>query len=125
MAGSWYELTEITHGRDFSVTKVKIKDKDISIEGEFDLPALAKLSYEDQVFVAQFIRTHGSIKEMEQAFGISYPTVKARLNRLSEKLPLVQTTPQTPSSIKNDILKKLENNELTVKEALEQLRSNQ
>jgi hypothetical protein len=35
------------------------------------------------VFVAAFVRSHGSIKEMEQVFGVSYPTVKARLNRIA------------------------------------------
>ena len=121
MTLSWYDLTELTGQQDFSVIKVKLKDSEISLEGDFELPALAKLSYDDQVFIAQFIRTHGSIKEMEQAFGISYPTVKSRLNKLSEKLPLVQDTPKTAAS-KNEILSKLENRELTVEEALEQLR---
>jgi hypothetical protein len=38
------------------------------------------------VFVAAFVRSHGSIKEMEQVFGVSYPTVKARLNRIAAML---------------------------------------
>jgi len=41
---------------------------------------------EDQVFVAAFLRSHGSIKEMEQVFGVSLSTIKARLNRISAQL---------------------------------------
>ncbi|MFV2021178.1 DUF2089 family protein [Micromonospora sp. LOL_023] len=44
---------------------------------------LAQLSVDDQVFVAAFVRLHGSIKKMERIFGVSYPTVKSRLNRIA------------------------------------------
>ena len=97
-----------------------MKDTGIAIEGEFDLPALAKLSDEDQVFVAHFIRTHGSIKEMEQAFGVSYPTIKARLNKIGSQLKFVEVT---PALNREEILGKLERGEMSAKEAAEKLRS--
>jgi hypothetical protein len=120
MASAWYELTALTGQKEFSVTSIKMKDTGIAIEGEFELPALAKLSDEDQVFVAHFIRTHGSIKEMEQAFGVSYPTIKARLNRICGQLKFVEVV---PASRREEILAKLERGEITAKEAAEQLRS--
>ena len=51
---------------------------------------------EDQIFVAAFLKSPGSIKEMEQVFGISYPTVKARLNRIAGQLEFVDTAPVAP-----------------------------
>jgi hypothetical protein len=120
MASAWYELTALTGQKDFSVTSIRMKDTGIAIEGEFDLPALAKLSDEDQVFVGHFIRTHGSIKEMEQAFGVSYPTIKGRLNRICGQLKFVEVV---PASKREGILAKLELGEITAKEAAEQLRS--
>ena len=63
--------------------------------GLFELPRLALLSAEDQVFVAAFVRSHGSIKEMEQVFGVSYPTIKARLNRIAGSLEFVETDPRS------------------------------
>ena len=54
----------------------------VMMEGEFEVPALARLSLEDQLFVVAFIRHHGSIKKMESLFGVSYPTVKNRLNAI-------------------------------------------
>ena len=55
---------------------------------------------EDQVFVAAFLKSHGSIKEMEQVFGVSYPTVKARLNRIAGQLEFVETDPK-PRAMKS------------------------
>src|SRR3972149_2587163 len=86
----WNELTDLVGDRPFVVTAVRLEGNDIAISGEFELPPLAGLRYEDQVFVSEFVRCHGSIKDMEKAFGISYPTVKNRLNRIVQQLNLVE-----------------------------------
>ncbi|MGB8952026.1 MAG: DUF2089 domain-containing protein [Candidatus Aminicenantales bacterium] len=119
MAQDWQELTRITRGVLFTVEKVKIREKDIAIEGSFELPPLARLTMEDQIFVTAFIRCHGSIKEMEQLFGISYPTVKNRLNRIAGQLEFVEVNP--PSS-RQEILAQLERGEIQVEEALNKLK---
>jgi hypothetical protein len=82
------------------------------------LPELARMSLEDQVFVTAFLRSHGSIKEMEQIFGVSYPTIKARLNRISSQLHFIETNPQ-PS--RSEILQRLKNGEITAAEAISEL----
>ena len=82
----WQELTRMSGDETLVIEKVGMPGKGISIEGSFDLPPLAKLSMEDQVFVSAFVRSHGSIKQMEKLFGISYPTVKNLLNRIARKL---------------------------------------
>ena len=78
----WQELTDLTRGRAFVVERVRLADSGVVVEGQFEPPQLAQLSADDQVFVAAFVRSHGSIKEMERIFGVSYPTVKSRLNRI-------------------------------------------
>src|SRR6478735_3186607 len=78
----WQDLLKIAQSRPLLVERVRLPEKHISVEGAFTLPELARLSLEDQVFVTAFLRSHGSIKEMEQVFGVSYPTIKARLNRI-------------------------------------------
>ncbi len=118
MPGEWSELTRITRGGDIVIERVRFANSKIAIEGEFELPPLARLSAEDQVFIMAFIQCHGSIKDMEQMFGISYPTVKNRLNRLAEILKLVETHP-LPS--REDILVELERGEITATEAIERL----
>ena len=67
----WQELTDLVGDKPFTVTEVRLADRDIAVRGEFELPPLAGLRFEDQVFVSEFVRCHGSIKYMEKAFGIS------------------------------------------------------
>ena len=119
MPAEWNELTRITRGENIVIERVKFVDRDIAIEGEFELPLLARLSAEDQVFIMAFIQCHGSIKDMEQMFGISYPTVKNRLNRLAGLLNLVEVSRPVPSS--DDVLSRLERGEISAAEAIERL----
>lgn len=114
----WQELTQLTQGRPLVVERVRIKDSDIRIEGAFALPQLAQLSVEDQVFVAAFVRAHGSIKEMEQVFGVSYPTVKGRLNRVAQALEFVDTNPRPA---RGEVLEKLKRGEISAADAIAQL----
>ena len=116
----WKELTSLTQNKGLIVERVRLTESDIAIEGAFELPALAKLTLEDQVFVMAFIGTHGSIKEMEKVIGVSYPTIKNRLHKISEQLQLVDINP-APS--KADILERLNRGELTAAAAAEMLRS--
>jgi hypothetical protein len=114
----WHALTELTQGRPIVVERVRLADRDIAIEGAFELPQLAQLEAEDQVFVAAFVRSHGSIKEMEQVFGVSYPTVKARLNRIAAMLEVVEIDPQ-PS--RGEVLERLKRGEISADEAVAEL----
>ena len=114
----WQELTRLTQGRPIVVERVRLADKDIAIEGSFELPQLARLNLEDQVFVTAFVRSHGSIKEMEQIFGVSYPTIKSRLHRIAESLEFVDTNP-TPSQA--EILDRLKRGEIDAQDAIGQL----
>lgn len=121
MASDWHDLTDLTGGRGFVVTGVRLTGADVSIGGEFELPLLARLRSEDQVFVSEFIRCHGSIKHMEKAFGVSYPTVKNRLNRITEQLDLVHVEIDQPSE-RSEVLDLLERGEIGADEAAERLR---
>jgi hypothetical protein len=132
MAQPWQALTSLTHGAGISVERVRLDGQDIAIEGSFELPPLARLTAEDQIFVAAFVRCHGSIKQMEQIFGVSYPTIKNRLNRLGTQLPSVEidqplegiAPPEEPGppSVARSLLEQLDRNELTVSEVLARLR---
>lgn len=114
----WQALTALTQGQPFVVERVRLTGSDIAIEGRFALPDLARLSAEDQVFVAAFVRGHGSIKEVEQVFGVSYPTIKARLNRISEALQFVETE-ASPS--RSEVLDRLKRGELSAGDAIAEL----
>ncbi|PYT11221.1 MAG: RNA polymerase subunit sigma-70 [Acidobacteria bacterium] len=114
----WQELTQLTQGQPIVVERVRMTGKDVAIEGHFELPQLARLPLEDQVFITAFVRCHGSIKEMEQIFGVSYPTIKSRLNRIAQGLEFVDTNPK-PS--RAEILGRLERGEISADDAIQEL----
>ena len=113
----WQDLTSLTRGQSFVVERVRLASG-VAIEGEFEPPQLAQLSLEDQVFVTAFVRCHGSIKEMERIFGVSYPTVKSRLNRIAEHLDFVDTDPAPTGA---DVIDRLRRGEISAQEALAEL----
>jgi hypothetical protein len=126
---AWKDLTKLTQGAAFIVERVRLPETGVAIEGEFEPPPLAQLTEEDQIFVAAFVRCHGSIKQMEKFFGVSYPTIKNRLNRVGELLPFAEietadeaeSTPEArPSSSANarDLLTRLERGEISVQQVL-------
>jgi hypothetical protein len=94
----WQELTDLTRGEPFVVERVRLADSGIAVEGQFEPPQLAQLGADDQVFVAAFVRSHGSIKEMERIFGVSDPA---------------------PS--RADVIERLREGEISVEEALAEL----
>jgi hypothetical protein len=114
----WQELTQLTQGHPVVIERVRIADRDIAIEGSFELTQLARLDMEDQVFVTAFVRSHGSIKEMERIFGVSYPTIKSRLNRIAGSLEFVETNP-VPS--KAEILERLQQGQITAEDAIREM----
>jgi hypothetical protein len=114
----WHELTQLTRGEPIVVERVRLTDKEIAIEGSFELPQLARMPLEDQVFVTAFVRCHGSIKEMEQIFGVSYPTIKSRLTRIANALEFVESNP-APS--RTEILDRLKRGSISAEDAIREL----
>lgn len=117
-AKDWQELTALTQGSPLVVERVRLAGRDITVEGAFELPQLARLPIEDQVFIAAFVKSHGSIKEMESVFGVSYPTIKARLNRIAGALEFVDIDPAPPRS---EVLDRLARGEISATDAIAEL----
>jgi hypothetical protein len=135
MSRDWQALTKLTGGALLEIERVRLVDTQraaahpdiagiagIVIEGRFELPPLARLTAEDQVFVAAFVRCHGSIKQMEQFFGVSYPTIKNRLNRIGAQLPFVEVEAvASKASDADELLTRLERGEVTVRDVITRL----
>lgn len=118
----WQELTRLTRDEPIVVERVRLVGKEIAIEGHFELPQLARISFEDQVFVTAFVRSHGSIKDMEQIFGVSYPTIKSRLNRIAQSLEFVETNPApSRTEVRAAVLDRLKQGEITAEAAIREL----
>jgi hypothetical protein len=63
------------------------------IQGRFPTPPLAQLSATHQEFICTFIQCRGVIRDVEEVLGISYPTVRARLDAAVEALQVLQSLP--------------------------------
>jgi len=122
VALSWHKLTDLVGGKDFTIERVRTVDGGIAVEGDFELPLLARLDAKDQSYVAAFIHCHGSIKQMERWFGVSYPTIKARLNRIAEQLDFAELVDgETLVTTTSGVLDRLETGEIDAAEALAEL----
>ena len=126
MGHDWHELTKLVGQSPIEIERVRLTATGVAIEGPFSLPPLAQLTAEDQVFVAAFVRCHGSIKQMEKYFGVSYPTIKNRLNKIGSQLSFVEIEQgpdgDSPPPTRKDVLDRLSRGELTVAQALERLK---
>ncbi len=122
MGHDWQELTKLVGTNRIEVDRVRLVDTGVAIEGPFTLPPLAQLPAEDQVFVAAFVRCHGSIKQMEKYFGVSYPTIKNRLNKIGSQLSFVEIEAGDAADPAGQILERLSRGELTVAQALQRLK---
>ncbi|KAF0244008.1 MAG: hypothetical protein FD180_2897 [Planctomycetota bacterium] len=103
--------------RPMTIAKMVCEPCNLSLEGTFQIPPLASLTPEDQLFVSAFVRHHGSLKKMEELFDISYPTVKNRLNAIAAALDKTFRAPSPNAAV----LEQLSRGEITVEEALERM----
>ena len=105
-----------------SVTRLSCSHCHTEITGDFALSKFSYLDKEELNFVETFMKAEGNIKEMERLLNISYPTVKKMLNNVLNKMgyeskPVINVD-------ETEILEKLKNKEISVKEAAELLKGN-
>ena len=63
---------------------------DTEIQGQYELSPLASLCPDDQAFILDFMKASGSLKEMAKLLGLSYPTVRNRLDEIIERVKLAE-----------------------------------
>jgi hypothetical protein len=73
------------------------------VEGDFDLSPVARLTPEENQFVRVFIKCSGSLKDVARHYGVSYPTVRNRLDAIIERISvpdasLSEDEPKEPSA---------------------------
>lgn len=86
----------------------------VTMEGSMELPRLARLSPEDRKFVEIFVLSGGSLKEAGRHLNLSYPTVRARLDRVIAELHKLEEVHKEERLI---VLKRLERSEISVAQA--------
>ncbi|MGN8845382.1 DUF2089 domain-containing protein [Niallia sp. HCP3S3_B10] len=104
------------------VTKLECTNCHTTIENRFHLSKWHSFSEEQMHFIETFILSRGSIKEVEKKLGISYPTVRGKLDDIIEIMTGEEAKEEKVSTKegqrKANILEKLEKNEITADEAI-------
>ncbi len=106
--------------------KLKCESCGTVIENSFDFPPLMKLSKEHMEFAEVFLKCRGNIKDVEKELGISYPTVRAKLDQVIEALSDGKTVisdrqAEVANTFQKDILQQLEEGLITAEEAVSSL----
>lgn len=101
---------------------------DTALRGRFQTTRMAALNEEQLRFVETFIKVRGSMKEMERELGISYPTVRNRLEQIVEamgyeKEDLNADMTQRIEERRKEILARLARGEISTMEAIKKLNS--
>lgn len=116
-------------GNKLSITKLSCHKCSTSIDGDFQPCEFCSLPVEDLDFVKVFIKCRGSIKDVERELGISYPTVRSKLDAVIKSLGLEPTAKESikenelKKAARNEILDRLSKGELTPKEATEEIKN--
>jgi hypothetical protein len=103
------------------VTRLQCTHCHTTIENEFQLSKLSTLAKEQLHFIETFLTCRGNIKEVEKALGISYPTVRGKLDEI------ILALGHSPQKKQRDVTKKeiislLEKGEISPEEAVEMLK---
>jgi hypothetical protein len=102
------------------ITKLKCKRCNTVIENEFEFSKFDALSSEHLGFVETFLKCRGNIKDVEKELGISYPTVRSKLDEVILALGL--KSEETKTKDNTEILDMLEKGEITAEEAMKLLK---
>ncbi len=110
-------------GGQLVATRLGCSTCEIAIEGRFDTSAFGRLSQEQQGFVKTFLAARGNIKLVERELGISYPTVRNRIQAVQQALGLSdraagEEDEKAPAA---GVLDKLAAGDISVDEALKEL----
>lgn len=109
-------------GGDTSVTKIGCDSCGTEIKGSFQLCKFCRLTTEQKTFIDVFIKCRGNIKEVEKELGVSYPTVKNRLEDVAGALGYQSEQSGTASAKRKEVLDRLNKGEISAEEAINLLK---
>lgn len=111
-------------GSGLRVTRLRCPSCNTVIEGDFQTERLLSLNAQQRSFVLSFLRNRGNIREMEKELGISYPTVRSRLDDIIQAIDGASAT-KTPPLTRKQILEMLAKEEITQEDAMAMIQGGQ
>ncbi len=122
-----------TCGGELAVTELSCTVCDTVVRSHYAPCPFCRLAAEDQAFLLLFVRHRGNVKDLERELGVSYWTIRGRLNEVIGLMglepggepadaPPAAPPPAAPSPTRQAILDRLRRGELSAEEAAEQIR---
>ncbi|HYC06595.1 MAG TPA: DUF2089 domain-containing protein [Candidatus Binatia bacterium] len=122
---------------DLSVTRLHCGACGTTLEGEFSVGRFNRLTKEQMTLLESFLRSRGNLRDIERELGISYPTVRARVDALVRALGLgeplgavadetvadTEDDPADQAAARQDILERLARHEIGAEEAAAAIRA--
>ena len=114
---------------ELAVTRLRCTSCGTTLEGEFSVGRFARLSRDQMALLESFLRSRGNLRDIEREMGISYPTVRSRVEALVRALGFgpradedaeAETdggTTETAPQIREAILERLARHEITAEDA--------
>ena len=109
-------------GGNLTITQLTCKSCSLKMRGEFESCEFCKLSEDSLNFLRSFIRCRGVIKDVEKELGISYPTVRSRLDKLVAELGYGEAPVKSRDEQRYDLLEAVKEGRISSKEAITALR---
>ncbi len=112
-------------GQKLAVSKLTCHHCETTIEGNFESCRFCGLTAEQKHFVEVFLKSRGNIKEVERELGISYPTVRGRLDNVLEAMGyrVEQEDRSEIARQRRDILEQLSRGEIGADDAVKLLKT--
>ena len=107
-------------GGEMVIRELECPTCDVTVRGRFETCAFSVLTSEQLELIKIFLRSRGNIKEVERELGISYPTVRGRLDEVVRALGFTPE-PEVPKEFREELLAKLEAGEINAEEFVHQL----
>ena len=122
-----------------NVTRLHCNTCGTTIEGEFNVGRFANLGRDQMLLLEGFLRSRGNLRELERELGVSYPTIRGRVDELLRALGLADAaaqssyptnpastgTPGVDGATRRDVLERLARKEITADDAAALLRGEQ
>jgi hypothetical protein len=110
-------------GETLTVTRLYCRTCDTTVEGHFTLGRFYQLTPEQMAFVETFIRCEGKLTRVQEELGMSYPTVRSRLNDVIRALgyEVSESKPEISPEERRSILEQLASGEISSQEAVQLL----
>ncbi len=111
-----------TCGHELEIRELSCPSCQTTVRGRWSAGVFGRLTEEQETFLRIFVRSRGNLSEVERSLGVSYPTIRAKLEEIIELLQDDPAPEVTPAETRDDVLRQIAEGKLTVDEGMARIR---